>query len=263
MAFLKLLSLFGVAFAAYFAFAAKEPRCERRYDVGLAAYAPLSFREDGRIKGVAHDITRELARRTGCTFSETEYSRITALKQIELGRIDLYLVVAIGDEFLKVGDFHHLYTSGRTLTVTQEVGNKHKTVDGYLKDKAIKFGRVIGSRPAMSVAEEDKLVKAQRTVTTTDPENLFRMLKDKRIQAVLYPTLSAGYFRKKMNLADETVQIVDEGAELDVGYISSKRRMSRSDVAMINNQIAEMKKDGTFLKILLKYVDKENAPKSL
>ncbi len=57
--------------------------------VGLSDLGYTSYREDGRIAGIAVDIANEMARRTGCKFVFQWYPRQRLFVELESGRIDM------------------------------------------------------------------------------------------------------------------------------------------------------------------------------
>ncbi|WP_413585100.1 substrate-binding periplasmic protein [Bdellovibrio sp. HCB274] len=171
--------------------------CGRKFDVGLAAYEPLAFREGGRLKGLAHDIIQELEKRTGCKFSENEYPRRSAINQMRTMRIDMFLPSASTSEFESVGDFHPIYKSERALFVLKELGGKYKSIEEVIDDKTVKFGALIGGQNALTKEEFQLLTKENRLVTTPAPDGLFQLLKERRIHAVMYTTLTANHYVKK------------------------------------------------------------------
>jgi polar amino acid transport system substrate-binding protein len=57
--------------------------------VGLSDLGYTSYRENGRIGGIAIDIANEMARRTGCKFEFQWYPRQRLFLELEAGRIDM------------------------------------------------------------------------------------------------------------------------------------------------------------------------------
>ncbi|UYL07294.1 transporter substrate-binding domain-containing protein [Bdellovibrio sp. SKB1291214] len=232
-----------------YAFAATE-KCTRRFEVGLANYVPTYYREDGQVKGIGHEFAQELARRTGCTFIETVYARPSAISQMKLGRLDLFFFTASLFEFEGSANFVPILEAKRALKVLSSIESKHPNIDDFIKDKSIKFGVMIGSQSSFTKEEYDLLISEERTIGVPDPDGLFRMLKAKRVQAVMFPSMSTKYYVQVNGLEKLTKSIDDPDKKSVVGYVYSNRRMSKSDVSKIEEAVKDMKADGTLNKLL-------------
>jgi ABC-type amino acid transport substrate-binding protein len=224
--------------------------CTRRFEVGVADYVPIFYREDGKAKGIGHEFARELERRTGCSFVETEYARPAAISQMKLGRLDLFFFSASLFEFESIGSFVPIFETKRSLTVLNSIQDKHQNIEDYIKDKSIKFGVVIGSQSSFTKGEYDLLISQERTIGVPSPDGLFRLIKTKRVQAVMFPSITTKYFVKINKLENLTKELEDPKNKSLVGYIYSNRRMSKSDLALVQDALKEMKADGTMDKLL-------------
>lgn len=245
--FIVLAMLWG-AIKYAFAAAAVEA-CTRRFEVGLADYVPVFFREDGKVKGIGHEFARELAARTGCVFVETAYARPAAISYMKSGRLDLFFFSASAFEFEPFGSFVPILEAKRSMTVLNSIQDKHSNIEDYIKDKSIKFGVVIGSQSSFTKQEYDLLMSQGRTVAVPAPDGLFRMLKSKRVQAVMFPSVTTAYYVRINNLEKLTKSIEDPKNKSIVGYIYSNRRMSKNDLELIEGALSEMRKDGTLEKL--------------
>lgn len=63
--------------------------CPALTRVGVSDLGYTSYRENGRITGIAIDLVNELARRTGCRFEFQWYPRQRLFVELEAGRIDM------------------------------------------------------------------------------------------------------------------------------------------------------------------------------
>jgi ABC-type amino acid transport substrate-binding protein len=251
--FIVLAMLWGMIKYA-FASAGAEP-CNRRFDVGLANYAPVAYRENGKMKGIGHEITRELAKRTGCVFSENEYPRPSAISQMKQGRLDLFLLTGSVLEFENFGGFVPLYETERSLTILESANGKHHTIADVMKDKTIKFGVMIGSQTSLTKEEYRQLIDEDRTIGAPGPDGLFQMLKSGRVQAIMFTSATTKYYLKKYNLWKLVRRFPDPKVVTTVGYVYSKRRMSERDIDLIAKTMSSLKADGTLSRIFTSHYD--------
>lgn len=240
----------------------KKP-CERRFTVGLNNYEPFAFREKGRLKGLAHDLVVNLKEKTGCQFMESEVARPSAIDQMNRGRIDLLALMVQSKEYEVGGEFLPFYISSREMAVAKKVYSKEKKIEDYVADEKVKFAYMIGNRTVISEAEEKKLLKSSRLIGTPDPEGAYRLLKEGRVQAVLFSALLTSYYFEKMNLRGIAERVVDPSAKIKIGLYVSQRRVSGAEKRMIQEALDDMKKDGSFLFIFSKYMTKDEALRRL
>ncbi|WP_413577612.1 substrate-binding periplasmic protein [Bdellovibrio sp. HCB290] len=238
--------------------AGNEP-CSRTFEVGLADYAPIYLREKGRLGGIGIEVSRELSRRTGCSFIETEYTRPAAISRMRQGRMDLFFLAGSKFEFENVGVFMPLYEAERSLTYLRSLKKNYVSVQDFLNDKKMRVGVMIGSHSAWTPEELALLNAEGRTVGAPNPEGLFRMLKSGRVQAVLFSTATSLYYIDKLKIAEISTRLPDQKVKSQVGYVYSTRRMSPQEVELINRNMRAMETDGTLKKIYSKHL----TPKSV
>ncbi|WP_374029167.1 substrate-binding periplasmic protein [Bdellovibrio bacteriovorus] len=237
-------------------------QCERRFSVGLNNYKPLAYRENGRLYGLAHDLIKELEKKTGCEFTEIEMGRPTAAERINNDRVDMLALLVKSTEYEKGGVFVPFYNSHRELTVAAKIFAKNKKIEDYLADENIKFAYMIGNRTVISEEEEKTLLKGARLIGTPDPEGAFRLLKEGRVQALLFSSLVTDYYIRQMSI-DKIHRVADTGRKAEVGFYLSARRVSSAEREMFAHALAEIKKDGSFLRIFSKYMSEEQALRRL
>lgn len=233
--------------------------CERRILVGLNNYEPFAYRENGRLKGLAHDIVQALKDKVGCEYFETELSARSEAEHINNDRIDMLVLMVKTTEYEKGGVFIPFYETYRQLTVTKKAFSKNRKIKDYINDDKIKFAYMIGNRTVLSKEEEDRLLKSSRLIGTPDPEGAFRLLKEGRVQAVLFSALLASHYVDKMKMTDQTEKVRDETQKIPVGIYLSKRRVSPAEEEMFVRAFEEIKKDGSFVRILSKYMSLDQA----
>ncbi|WP_413586660.1 substrate-binding periplasmic protein [Bdellovibrio sp. HCB274] len=233
--------------------AGNEP-CSRTYEVGFSDYAPIFIREKGQRSGIAIDLARELSRRTGCIFSENEFTRPAAISRMRQGKMDLFFMAGSKFEFDNIGVFVPLYEAERSLTYLRSLKKNYDSIQDLLNDKKMRVGVMIGSHSMWTPEELASLNAEGRTVGAPNPEGLFRMLKNGRVQAVLFSTGTTLYYIDKLKMTGITERLVDRKTKTQVGYVYSTRRMSSRDVELITGTMKVMEADGTLKKIYSKYL---------
>lgn len=239
------------------------PVCSRRFVVDLNDFAPLAFRANGQLQGLAHDVVSELKVKTGCQFQEVERSRPVAIDNMNRDRADISLLIVKSSEYEKGGEFVPFFKSYRELVVSKKVYHPGRPIEAYLADEKIKFAHIIGSRAAFAEKEAEILLKSNRLIATPAPEGSFRMLKESRVQALMYPSMVISHYVEKLGMEKDVARIADSSFDYPVGLYLSKRRVSSQEKAMIVKALAEMKKDGSFLRIFSKYMSREEAQRRL
>ena len=233
--------------------------CDRKFVVGLNNYAPFAFRENGKLQGLAHDIVNDLAKNTSCQFLEEEVPRPSSVEELKRGHLDIVMLVIKGNEYGSSGNFQGLYTTTRRLTVLTSNYDPKKTVSDYLADRKVKFAQLIGTKTVWSEEEQRRLLLAGRIIGVPDPEGAFRLLKQGRVQAVLFSFFLTEYYLKKMKLEGKVVSIKDSEVPAEVGVYYSKRRLNSDEEKMLRQALEKIKADGSLHDILVKYMGEEEA----
>ncbi|UXR64497.1 transporter substrate-binding domain-containing protein [Bdellovibrio bacteriovorus] len=240
--------------------AAKNPAaCTRRYLVDISDFEPLAIRRNGRLEGLAHDLTVELQTRLGCTFIETERSLPVGIENMSSGRSDISLLGAERSGYAKGGHFVRLYTNYREMLVAQTSHRPDWKIENYIKDKNIKFAHLIGGWNMLDKAQEQELLKEGRLIGTPGPEGAFGLLKTGRVQAVLFSGIVNTHHISKLNMEKLVTRVEDSSERVEIGAFISKRRVSQEERVLLEKAFDEMKKDGSFLRIFSKYVSPQEA----
>lgn len=233
--------------------------CERRFLVGLNNFEPFAYRERGRLRGLAHDVIETLKEKMGCQFIESEISHPTAIDQLSRGRVDVLALLVRSNNYEAGGEFIPFYESHRELTVSKKSFVKGRKIEDYIADDKIKFAYMIGNRSVITEDEEKKLLKASRLVGVPGPDEAYRLLREGRVQAVLFSALVSSYHVKKHSMMDQVERVVDLSKKIEVGIYLSKRRINAQEKEMFENALSEIKKDGSFLRVFSKYMTEEEA----
>lgn len=241
---------------------AERPVCERKFVVGLNDFAPFAYRENGKLQGLAHDLVAELKVRTHCVFQENEISRPTAVEDLKRGKLDVVAFVIKSAELDRSGTFIPFFKTTRELTVLKSNWSPERKISDYVKDEKVKFAHLIGTEIVVSTAEDKKLMASSRFVGVPVPESAFQLLTKGRVQAILFSSFMTDYYVKKLDLVDKVVRIPESNI-VEVGIYTSKRRVTSDEDRKFSEAAEAMKKDGTLLKILTKYMGEKEARKRL
>lgn len=258
---MKALLFLMIPFFFLWAHTTERQTCDRKFVVGLNNYAPFAFRENGKLQGLAHDLVTDLAKSTSCQFIEEEVSRTATVEELKRGHLDIVMLVIKGNEYSSSGNFHGLYTSTRQLTVLKRHYDPNKTVTDYLADRKVKFAQLIGTKTVWSEEEQKKLLLSGRIIGVPDPEGAFRLLKEGRVQALLFSSFLTDYYVKKLKMEGKVMRIKDVDVPAEVGIYYSKRRMNSGDEKMLREAVERIKEDGSLRRILVKYMGEEEANK--
>lgn len=239
--------------------AKRSATCTRRYLVDISDFEPLAIRKNGRLQGLAHDLTVELQNRLGCTFIETERSMPVGIENMSRGRSDIVLLGAEQSGYAKGGHFVRLYTNYREMLVAQSSHRPDWKIEDYLQDKKIKFAHLIGGWNMIEKEQEEQLLKEGRLLGTPGPEGAFHLLKAGRVQAVLFSGIVNSHHIAKLKMEKLVARVEDPSVRVEIGAFISKRRVSQQERQLLEKAFDEMKKDGSFLRIFSKYVSPEEA----
>ncbi|MNL09820.1 Bacterial extracellular solute-binding protein, family 3 [compost metagenome] len=161
-----------------------------------------------------------------------------------------------GAEFRNSADFVSLYKVKREVVVLKDHYSKDRNVESYFNDKKMVFGNIIGTRTALTQEEEKMLLKSRRLIEAVDYQSLFGLLGKGRIHALALTSLVNSYYLQKNKIEDKVVRIVDEGHVSEVGVYFSNRRIGSEERLKIEKALQDMVEDGSFTKMLAKYMSK-------
>lgn len=207
-------------------------------------YAPFTFHDkDGTLTGFDVEIAQEIAKRLGveAEFLETKWDGMFA--GLDAKRFDVVInQVSINEDRKVKYDFSDPYIVSKAVLIVNEDNQDIKTLVD-LKDK--KAGQSLTS----NLTEIAKSNGA--TIVQTEGFNqAIDLLLSKRIDATINDGLSFLDFKKQR--PDAKIKVVDETDEATPSAVLINKG-NKELVDAINKALAELKTDGTYLKISQKY----------
>lgn len=207
-------------------------------------YAPFTFHDaDGKLTGFDVEIAEEVSKRLGVEpeFFETQWDGIFA--GMDAKRFDvIFNEVSITDERKVKYDFSDPYIVSKAVLI---VGEDNNDIKSFADLKGKKAGQSLTSNLS------DIARKNGAEIVDTDGFNqAIDLLTSGRIDATVNDGLS--YLDLKKQKPDVKIKVVDEIAE---GSHSAAAFLKGNDelVKAVNEALAAMQSDGTYLKISEKY----------
>ncbi|QJD86078.1 amino acid ABC transporter substrate-binding protein [Cohnella herbarum] len=207
-------------------------------------YAPFTYHdESGKLTGFDVEIAEEVSKRLGVEpeFLETPWDGIIA--GLDAKRFDvIFNQVSITDERKEKYDFSDPYIVSKAVLLVHE-DNTEITKLADLKGKSA--AQSLTSN-LTKIAEEN----GAKIVGTDGFNQAIDLLLTKRVDATINDGLS--YLDLKKQKPDVKIKVVDETSEASHSA-ALIRKGNEELVAAINEALAAMQSDGTYLKISEKY----------
>ncbi|MBT2292085.1 amino acid ABC transporter substrate-binding protein [Paenibacillus albidus] len=207
-------------------------------------YAPFTFHDpSGKLTGFDVEIAEEISKRLGVEpeFIETQWDGIFA--GMDAKRFDvIFNQVSITDERKVKYDFSDPYIVSKAVLI---VGEGNEDIKAFADLKGKKAGQSLTSNLS-DIAREN----GAEIVATDGFNQAMDLLTSGRIDATVNDGLS--YLDLKKQKPDVKIKVVDEIAQ---GSESAATFLKGNDelIQAVNEALAGMKSDGTYLKISEKY----------
>lgn len=218
-------------------------------------YIPYGFEENGIIKGIAVDVLNEAFARQGYGIELKMFPWTRGLQMVEDGDTD--------------GIFCAFYSEERAIYMqylNEPIAYEAQYVY-TLKDSPVNFDGTLDSLKPYRIGviqdwfyggDFERAVKA-RTLNVekvTDlPINLQKLM-DGRIDAIVNPRFSTLYYLKQMNIQDKVIEQSVPFREPSGLYLAftKKRFVDQELIRKIDEELMQMKIDGTYQKIVDTYI---------
>lgn len=214
--------------------------------VGTAAnYPPFEFiDEQNKIVGFDIELVAELSKRIGFDFEFVNMSFDALIPAIKVGKIDLIAsAMSATDERRRSIDFSKAYYTTENLYLRKK-GNTN------ISGKSDLSGKKIGVQQGTVQEMAANAINGVKVTPAEDPVTLIMGLKNEKIDAIIIDS-SIGYgFLKKNPELEEFYKEIDGSEGFSLAFNKDK---NSELIAKINAAIDEMKKDGSYDKILEKY----------
>lgn len=207
-------------------------------------YAPFTFHDkDGKLTGFDVEIAQEVSKRLGVEpeFIETQWDGIFA--GLDAKRFDvIFNEVAIRDDRKAKYDFSDSYIVSKAVLLVHEDNNEIK-----------KLADLKGKKSAQSLTSNLSDIARENGAEIVGTEGFNQaidLLLSKRVDATINDGLS--YLDLKKQKPDLKIKMVDETAEASQN--AALFRKGNDDlIKAVNEALAAMKSDGTYLAISEKY----------
>jgi cystine transport system substrate-binding protein len=207
-------------------------------------YAPFTFHDDsGKLTGFDVEIAEEITKRLGlkAEFIETQWDSIIA--GLDAERFDtIFNQVGITDERKEKYDFSDDYIVSKAVLI---VGEENTEIKTFADLKGKKAGQSLTSNLA-DIAREN----GAEIISTDGFNQAIDLLASKRIDATVNDGIS--FLDLKKQKPDLPLKIVAELPDASKNA-ALFRKGNDALVQAVNGAIAEIKSDGTYLKISEKY----------
>ncbi|TFE22792.1 amino acid ABC transporter substrate-binding protein [Cohnella luojiensis] len=207
-------------------------------------YAPFTFHDkDGKLTGFDVEIAQEVSKRLGveAEFIETPWDGIIA--GLDAKRFDvIFNEVTITDERKAKYDFSDSYIVSKAVLLVHEDNDEIK-----------KLADLKGKKSAQSLTSNLTVIAKENGAEIVGTEGFNQaidLLLSKRVDATINDGLS--YLDLKKQKPDVKIKVVDETTE--ASQSAALFRKGNDDlVKAVNEALAAMKSDGTYLAISEKY----------
>jgi len=222
---------------------------------GYSDYAPYMYGNKHDAKGLYSDLIKGIFRRAGVEIKLVIFPWKRALRSAEKGLGGLAGVLK-NQERLKHFDFSEAFFQ-ETLSIYTPVDKSF--VFNNLNDLA---GKTIGIKSGFSYGEEFELARKANLFNVigvkNDLQNFGKMLHGRSIDCLITDDLVSLYYLKNNNLNDKVKKLVNPVYEGKVFLIFAKKANKKGLLIKFNQALAEMKKDGSYQKIIYDFFNKYN-----
>ena len=254
----KIIGYCLVGLLATTVFAEEKPLCQKPISFGL--YENGYIYDSQRDQGIDKEVVEELSRRTGCRFEMILMPRARIWQDLESGELMTSGSGIQNPERDQFAWFVRYIGQKNYVVVLKEV----KATSGatFLEDSALWWGSVRSYKHGKWADEFLQQIRArQRIQEGVNLENLYGMLKLKRISALFSPSPVYARYLKEFGIADQ-VRIEDwfpEDPTIPHGFIFSKKHFNEEEKGKWRMIIHQMREDGTLKKIYTKYLGAADA----
>ncbi len=231
------------------------PDCSRTLTLGLHEHGLLYSAKTGA--GIDKDIADELARRSGCKINMTLMPRARIWQLIESGALDLSLSGITNEERDKFASFAWYFSNKYYLLVRKDTGVRQ--LSDFQADGKLRLGVIRAFRYSKNANRlVDALNEEQRVTYSTSLEPLYKVLSSNSIQGMIIEPFDYSQV-SNTSIRDFTMIIETRDPSIPHGLIMSNKSLPLKEREKWSALVAEMRTDGTMLRIFNKYFDPQLA----
>lgn len=207
------------------------------------ALAPYSYEEDGRVRGLLHDLGDALAREAGMTPRGRLVRLVRAVEELSMGRADLVLMLPT-EAVMKVADDLGPIFGLETVAIGRR-GANFRTVEALR-------GRTVA---AIRGARYDARISAENGIIVSPAQNYlhaFKMLLGNRVDAVIGPRFGLMFTVREAGLPADRFDEPLSLSTVQVCVFVAKR--SGPELAeRLRKALARLRSNGTVEAVLARY----------
>lgn len=217
-----------------------------------STYAPFEFQDsDGEYKGIDVSIIKEVSKRAGWKVNATYPGFDAAVNAVQSGQADAIMAgMTITEERQKTFTFSDSYFDTSIVLATK----KKNTLDRYKDLKGKKVG-VKNGTVSQEFLEKNKDKYGYEIKTFDSGQEMYNSLKSSSVAAIMDDTAVIQYSISQGEDLAITIDAEDVGS---FGFAVKKGSEHEQLVEDFNTALAEMKKDGSYDKIIEEWTGTTN-----
>ncbi|PLS05810.1 transporter substrate-binding domain-containing protein [Neobacillus cucumis] len=222
---------------------------EKVYKVGVdTTYPPFEYKDGNEYKGIDIDLINAIAKNQGFKIELNPMDFGGIIPAMQANQLDVAIAgMSITDERKKVVDFSTPYfDAGLTVVVKKDNSNIKSVDDLKGKTVAVKKGTT-----GAKFAQDNASKLGINVVQFNDSPAMFQEVSNGNADALIedYPVISYAIAQKDLGL-----KIVGDRLNGDQYGIAVLKGQNQDVLKKINKGLAELKKDGTYDKIVKSYL---------
>ncbi|MGF6951728.1 glutamine transport system substrate-binding protein [Neobacillus sp. B4I6] len=222
---------------------------DKVYKVGVdTTYPPFEFKEGDQYKGIDIDLINAIAKNQGFKLELSPMDFGGIIPAMQANQLDVAIAgMSITDERKKIVDFSTPYfDAGLTVIVKNDNSNIKSADDLKGKTVAVKKGTT-----GAKYAQDNAAKLGIKVVQFNDSPAMFQEVANGNADALIedYPVISYAIAQKDLGL-----KIVGDRLNGDQYGIAVLKGQNQDLLKKINKGIEELKKDGTYDKIVKSYL---------
>jgi glutamine transport system substrate-binding protein len=231
--------------------AGEKSKKEKVYKVGVdTTYPPFEYKDGNDYKGIDIDLIKAIAKKEGFKIELNPMDFGGIIPAMQANQLDVAIAgMSITDERKKIVDFSDPYFDAGLIVVVKSDNKDIKSADD-LKGKtvAVKKG-TSGAKYALDNAAKLGI----QVVQFNDSPAMFQEVSNGNADALLedYPVITYAIAQKDLGL-----KTVGDRLNGDQYGIAVLKGQNKDVMEKINKGLAELKKDGTYDKIIETYLGK-------